>query len=165
MTLIMIEGIDRCGKTTAAELLKESGFEVIHFSAPSKHLSNADYFASIIREALATYNRNIVWDRTHWGEAVWPIVFHRNPKLTMSQLRLIDEILENLHSKDEVHRFYFHDPDIDALKARLRLFKEDLNESLLEFTMMVYQDFVVKQANWIPITFHEIKEKLCPLMK
>jgi hypothetical protein len=73
--LILIEGIDRTGKSTLAERLSAfTGGKVMHFSKPECH-PLYEYTASFanFRPAAET----VILDRGHVGESVWPLVFGR----------------------------------------------------------------------------------------
>jgi hypothetical protein len=77
--IILIEGIDRTGKSTLADRLSAfTGGTIFHFSKPETH-PLYEYTAS-----LATYDpvrSTVILDRSHVGESVWPLVFDRPSKL------------------------------------------------------------------------------------
>ena len=43
MAFVILEGIDRTGKSTVAEVYKEKGFEVVHMDAPDKKYAKDGY--------------------------------------------------------------------------------------------------------------------------
>lgn len=71
---VVIEGLDRTGKTTLAKQLQESVrfLDYVHFNKPERHPLE-EYVKPLDVGALP----HAVFDRYHWGEAVWPHVFHR----------------------------------------------------------------------------------------
>lgn len=71
--LIVIEGLDRTGKTTFAwQLANRHKLEYRHFDKPVKHPLD-EYL-----EPLADGPPHAVFDRYHLGELVWPKVFSRH---------------------------------------------------------------------------------------
>jgi hypothetical protein len=164
MTLIYLEGLDRCGKTTMTELLEKEGFSVMHFSAPPKSMTSTDYFAYVLDLIYKTYMKRIVWDRTpHWGELVWPYIFNRPPKLSIEQVLLIEQALCYLHR--DIHRIYMYDSDRDALVQRLQRDKEVLTEQLVDKTIVCYENYVLSNAVWHKITLPEVQENSCKILQ
>jgi hypothetical protein len=163
MTIICLEGLDRCGKTTAAAQLQAYGFEVIHMSAPPRDASSWDYFFYLASLFLATVGRDVVLDRTHWGEAVWPFVFGREPKLSLDAIRTLDRMLSDYHG-GSIHRWYFHDPDVEALKARIAKDREVVGVERVMKSIQLYESNVVAQSEWTRVTFPEISERICQLI-
>lgn len=73
--LILIEGIDRTGKSTLAERLATfTGGVVLHASKPEAHpiYEYTAYFAN-----LSPARETFILDRGYVGESVWPLVFKR----------------------------------------------------------------------------------------
>jgi hypothetical protein len=71
---IVIEGLDRTGKTTLAETIKRRcGGEYMHFNKPEQH--PLDEYCRWLDNAPAPH---AIVDRYHWGETVWPHVFKRD---------------------------------------------------------------------------------------
>jgi hypothetical protein len=82
--LVLIEGIDRTGKSTLAERLRDfTGGTVMHFSKPETH-PLYEYTASLATFAPAS--STVILDRGHVGESVWPWVFDR-PSLMDEAMR------------------------------------------------------------------------------
>lgn len=91
--LIMLEGLDRTGKTTLANAIaKRLGAPVIHKSAPT-----GDWFIEYVAP-LAGYQPglDLVLDRWHWGEMVWPTVFGRDVSMPLSGFRYVDAMMTKL---------------------------------------------------------------------
>lgn len=91
--LIMLEGLDRTGKTTLGNAIaKRLDSPVIHKGQP-KHDWYLEYVAP-----LAGYGPglDLVLDRWHWGEMVWPTVFDREATLPLLGFRYIERVLTRL---------------------------------------------------------------------
>lgn len=99
MALIVIEGIDRTGKSTLAKYYESKGYEYIHLGPPPKELlqpgyvgpSYLDMILDIIQDSS---HKNIVMDRSHYGELVWSAVYNRNPQLSEEDIEILQEIEE-----------------------------------------------------------------------
>lgn len=70
--LIIIEGLDRTGKSTLAKLLADPD-EPLHFSKPERHPLD-EYLEPIARWLP---DETLIIDRYHLGETVWPTIFNR----------------------------------------------------------------------------------------
>jgi hypothetical protein len=97
MALILLEGLDRTGKSTVAQIFKDQGYEVLHMSAPSKDFFQPGYvgpsYVDEMVELLASAaTRDIVLDRSHYGELIWPTVFNRKPLLSEDDIEVLREI-------------------------------------------------------------------------
>lgn len=97
MSLIIIEGVDRTGKTTLAETL------ISHLQLDETHHTQLLHFGPPKENALSEYlgplldydprKDHIVCDRFHIGEDVWPHFFDRDPRMTTSERGLIELFL------------------------------------------------------------------------
>lgn len=91
--LIVIEGLDRTGKSTLARYLAMQNHPtaVLHYSKPERH----PLFEYV--EPLLAYDPcspgNVVLDRGHLGESVWPKVFKRDSELDEPTRRWIELFL------------------------------------------------------------------------
>lgn len=75
--LIILEGVDRTGKSTLARALQaQTGAAVLHKSAPRQEDPLTEYLAPLAGYAPRT-NLNLICDRWHWGETVWPGIYGR----------------------------------------------------------------------------------------
>jgi hypothetical protein len=110
MALIILEGLDRTGKTSVAEMFEKQGFELIHISAPTKGTTTDQYIGEWVDFLTSIQGRNIVLDRSHYGELVWAPVYGRQPLLDDESMEILREIEANM----EVTRILMYDPDSKA---------------------------------------------------
>jgi hypothetical protein len=110
MALIILEGLDRTGKSSVARHFESQGFEVIHMSAPAKGVGNSEYLDDMVQILTSVAGRNVVLDRSHYGELVWPGVYNRDPKLTEEDFEVLRELEEQL----DCTRILMHDPNSEA---------------------------------------------------
>lgn len=115
MALILLEGLDRAGKSSLAQKFEDDGYEVIHLSAPGKHYlepgyTGPSYMDDMIELIQKAAHQDIVLDRTHYGELIWPTVYGRKPMLTDEDIEVIREIEESVG----VRRILMYDPDVEA---------------------------------------------------
>jgi thymidylate kinase len=128
MAWIIIEGLDRAGKTTVAELYKKQGYEVVHFSAPNKKYSQPGYAGpSYLDEILDIYQqltgKDVVFDRSAYGELIWPKVYGREPQLNIEDL----DVLRDFERQNETKYILMHDPDMAGHWKRCIANKEPLD--------------------------------------
>jgi hypothetical protein len=134
MAWVFLEGIDRVGKTTVAEQYKNMGYEVIHMSAPNKKYVNPGYTGpSYLDECLDLYikldGKDVIFDRTVYGEKIWPQIYSREPQLQEEDF----EVLKDYEDRNGSKYILMHDPDVKAHWQRCVEFKENLNQS--QFTL------------------------------
>ena len=115
MSWILLEGLDRSGKSTVAEYYKGQGYEVVHMSAPDKRHFEPGYAGpSYLEELVEMYSiykgKNVVFDRTPYGELVWPEIFNRMPLLNEEDI----EYLASLEYHEDVERYLLFDEDTEA---------------------------------------------------
>src|ERR1700677_2946033 len=113
MAWIILEGLDRTGKSTVAELYKRSGYEVVHMSAPNKKYMEPGYTGpSYLDEIVDLYMRyalrDVVFARSPYGEFIWPFVYGRKPQLNKDDI----EILQDIEVQNMVERYLLYDPSI-----------------------------------------------------
>lgn len=128
MAFVILEGLDRVGKTTVAELYRSQGYDVIHFSAPAKKYTTPGYTGpSYVEDILAMLvslsGKDVVFDRSWYGETVWPFVYGRNALLTLEDIEMIREI----EDQNQPSRILLHDPDMRAHWQRCLDNKEPLD--------------------------------------
>lgn len=114
MAWIILEGLDRTGKSTVAELYKERGFEVVHMSAPDKKYMQPGYTGpGYVDELMSLYlnysGKDVVFDRSPYGEFVWPEVYGRQPQLSQDDLEALIEI----EDQNQVSRILMYDKNVD----------------------------------------------------
>lgn len=140
--LVIIEGLDRTGKSTISDHFKSQGFEYIHMSAPNKKYVSRDYTGpsyldEMIELLLSLSCRNIVLDRSHYGERIWPYVYGRQSLLTEDDIEVLREIEATL----EVRRILMVDPDIEAHWKRCVDNKEPMDRRQFDMARTLYSEF------------------------
>lgn len=96
MALIILEGLDRTGKSSVARMFEEQGYESIHISAPAKGTSADQYVGEWVDMLTSIQGRNVVLDRSHYGELVWPQVYGRTSLLNEEAMEILREIEDNM---------------------------------------------------------------------
>lgn len=124
MALIILEGLDRTGKSSVAQYFQDKGFELIHMSAPTKGTSNDAYMGEMVDLLTSFAGKDVVLDRSHYGELIWPVVYGRAPLLTDDDIEALREIEDSL----EVSRILMHDPNSEAHWKRCVDNKEPLTK-------------------------------------
>lgn len=91
--LIMLEGLDRTGKTTLGEAIaKRLGAPLIHKGQPQ-----SDWFMEYVAPLAAHQpGLDLVLDRWHWGEMVWPFAFGRRGLMGVNEFRYVDAAMAKL---------------------------------------------------------------------
>jgi hypothetical protein len=95
VALIVIEGVDRTGKSTLADRVATKLHQhtdhlsaVVHCEAPDAERAVDEYLAPLLDyEPQGTHH--LIFDRSFVGEAVWPALFGRLPALTPSEYSLL----------------------------------------------------------------------------
>jgi len=124
MALIILEGLDRTGKSSVAQYFQDKGFELIHMSAPAKGTAPDTYMGEMIDMLTGFAGRDVVLDRSHYGELIWPNVYGREPLLSDDDMEALREIEDSL----QVNRILMHDPNIEAHWKRCVDNKEPLTK-------------------------------------
>ena len=129
MAWIILEGLDRTGKSSVAELYKRQGYEIVHMSAPDKKYLKPGYVGpSYLDELLDIYmrytNKDVVFDRSGYGEFVWPFVYNRQSQLTDEDI----EILQDIEEKNDAQKILMFDPNTEAHWKRCVDNNEPLNK-------------------------------------
>lgn len=145
MSLIILEGLDRTGKSTVAEYFEGQGFEVIHMSAPDKAMHQKDYigpsYLDLMVEMLTSIGgRNVVLDRSHYGELVWPQVYGRKPLLDDDDMEILHEIETSMGAS----RILMHDPNSEAHWQRCVDNNEPLTKTQFVKTRSLYSNMADK---------------------
>ena len=128
MALVLLEGLDRTGKSTVASYFETLGFEKIHLSAPPKGTTSDQYFQDMADLLSSAANKDIVLDRTHYGELVWPEVYGRKSLLDEEMI----DALRDIENAVGVQRVWMTDNAIEAHWKRCVDNKEPLNK--VQFT-------------------------------
>lgn len=112
---ILLEGLDRSGKSTLAELYHKKGYEIVHLSAPNKKYYDPTYVGpTYLDEMVDLYmsydGKDVVFDRTIYGELIWSKIFNRTPLLNDEDI----DILREFEGNNNIERILMYDPDINA---------------------------------------------------
>ena len=165
MAWIIIEGVDRSGKSTAAEYYKESGYEVFHMSAPDKKYSEPGYTGpSYQDECMDTYmhfdGKDVVFDRSIYGEKVWADVYGRKSMLSIEDF----EPLKEMEESNQTEYILMHDPDFDAHWQRCVDDKEPLNRGQFNMAVGLYErlqkghSFIPRELSFYADKLKEVEE-------
>ena len=125
MALVILEGLDRTGKSTVAKYFETLGFELIHMSAPAKGTNADAYLQEIIDIVSSASTKDIVLDRSHYGELVWPQIYNRKALLTEDDIEAIREVEQSVG----VQRIWMTDDDLKAHWQRCVDNKEPLDKA------------------------------------
>lgn len=139
MPWIVIEGIDRSGKSTVAKVLESQGYKYIHFSAPDKKYTQPgyagpSYLDDLVEMFVGFSGQNIVFDRSHYGEMVWPFVYGRKPLLNEDDI----DVLRDIEDQNDTTRILMVDSDIEAHWKRCVENKEPLSLSQFKSAYQLY---------------------------
>ncbi len=145
MAWIILEGIDRTGKSSVSELYKKKGFEHVHFKAPDKKYKEPGYagpsYADDILELYMSYDmKDVIFDRSIYGEAVWPAVYGRDSQLTEDDV----EMLREFEERNSVERILMIDPDTAAHWKRCVDNKEPLNQNQFRMAGILFNKMAHK---------------------
>lgn len=157
---LILEGIDRSGKSTVAELFKKDGFEVVHLNAPDKRFTQPGYtgpsYADEILEMLMEYDgKNVVFDRSHYGEFVWPHVYGRKSQLTKEDI----EVFQDYEKRNDTQKILMIDNNVEAHWHRCVENKEPLDRSQFVKARNRYNK-LAHDFGFIPRTLGDFDEKL-----
>lgn len=142
MALIILEGLDRTGKSSVAQFFQDKGFQIVHMSAPPKGTSNSTYMGEMIDMLTSFAGRDVVLDRSHYGELIWPAVYGRESLLTEEDIEALREIEDSL----DVERILMHDPNVDAHWKRCVDNKEPLTKIQFVKARNLYYSMADKYA-------------------
>lgn len=124
MALIILEGLDRTGKSSVAQLFESQGFQLIHMSAPPKGTGADQYVGEMVDLLTSLAGKDFVLDRSHYGERVWPQVYGRESLISEEDMEMLREIEDGL----DVTRILMHDPNSEAHWQRCVENKEPLTK-------------------------------------
>lgn len=125
MALVLLEGLDRTGKSTVAAYFETLGFERIHLSAPAKGTTADQYLQEMIDLVSSAATKDIVLDRTHYGELVWPQIYGRKALLDEEAIEALREVEESVGTQ----RIWMTDDDLKAHWQRCVDNKEPLDKA------------------------------------
>jgi hypothetical protein len=140
MALVLLEGLDRTGKSTVAAYFETLGFESIHLSAPAKGISSDDYLQQMIDLLSQGAHKDIVLDRTHYGELIWPQVYGRKALLDEEQIDILREVEDSVG----VQRIWMTDDNLTAHWQRCVDNKEPLDKAQFTRARGLYSSMAQK---------------------
>lgn len=145
MGWIILEGLDRTGKSSVADHYKKMGYEVHHMSAPDKKYTQPGYTGpSYIDEILEIYMRyngkNVVFDRSPYGEMVWPIIYKRIAQVTEDDF----DILRDYEAANEAEYIWMYDANIEAHWRRCVENKEPLTRDQFDKAHILFERMAAK---------------------
>lgn len=140
MAFIIIEGIDRSGKTTLAEYYKKQGYKIIHMSAPDKKYyspsySGESYLEELVRLYIQHDGQNVVFDRSPYGELVWSQVYNRPPLLSEEDI----EYLASMERNNDAEKILMFDSNVEAHWQRCVDNNEPLNRQQFGRANLFYE--------------------------
>jgi hypothetical protein len=147
MAFIILEGLDRTGKSTVAKLYEAQGYKVVHFTAPDKKYSQPgyagpSYLDSIIEMLVSLSGQDVIFDRSWWGERVWPFVYGRTSMLSEEDF----EILQEIEDQNSTTRILMHDADEFGHWQRCVENKEPMNGSQFKSARQLYYALAEKHG-------------------
>ena len=158
MSWIILEGLDKTGKSSVAEAYKKQGYEVYHMRAPSKDFTKDGYTGpSYLDELIELYiefdGRDVIFDRSAYGELVWPTVYGRKGLLLDEDF----EILKEFEDKNDTQRFLMIDPNKEAHWQRCVDNKEPLNSHQFRQASILFNR-LAHGHNFIPRELNDFKD-------
>lgn len=139
--LVILEGLDRVGKTTVAEYFKSKGYEVVHMSAPSKNSTPDSFLQEMIDLISSAATRDICLDRSYYGECfIWPEIYGRKSLLSEENLEILREIEDSVGTQ----RVYMFDPKVEEHWQRCVKNKEPLTKAQFTKARALYSQMASK---------------------
>jgi len=154
MALVLLEGLDRTGKSTVASYFETLGFEIIHLSAPAKGTTSDQYLQEMADLITSAANKDIVLDRTHYGELIWPEIYGRKSLLDEESIDVLREIEDSVG----VQRIWMTDNSIEAHWKRCVDNKEPLTKVQFTRARALYSTMAHKYG-FEPITLQSFVNK------
>lgn len=157
MAWIILEGLDRTGKSSVAEHYRSEGYEVVHMSAPDKKYKDPgytgpSYIDDLLEEVMKYDGQNVIWDRSWYGESVWPYVYGREPMLAEEEL----EVLQEFEERNFAKKILMVDPDTQAHWQRCVDNKEPLNMGQFKVAASLFTKLAHKH-NFVPMQLKDFK--------
>lgn len=139
--LVILEGLDRVGKTTVAEYFKSKGYQVVHMSAPDKNSNPDSFLQEMIDLVSSAATRDICLDRSYYGECfIWPEIYGRKSLLSEENLEILREIEESVGTQ----RVYMFDPKVEDHWQRCVKNKEPLTKAQFTKARALYSQMASK---------------------
>ena len=143
MAWILLEGLDRSGKSSVAKHYESKGYKVVHMSAPDKKYFREDYSGeSYLEEVVRMYSvydgQNVVFDRTIYGELIWPNIYGRVSLLNEEDI----EYLSMIERNNEAEKILMFDANTEAHWQRCVDNKEPLTRQQFGRANIFYERLV-----------------------
>jgi len=149
---LIIEGLDRTGKSTVAKHYEAQGFKVIHFPAPDKKFfvqgySGPSYADEILDILMENDGKDVVFDRSWYGEQVWPYIYNRKAQLSEDDL----EVFKEFEDRNSTERVLLIDNNTAAHWKRCVDNREPMNQAQFKLAGTLFNkmankyEFVIKQ--------------------
>lgn len=148
--IIILEGSDKCGKSTIADKLSnEFKFNIVKCSAPKE---GDDVYLEYMQKILDV-DGDVVFDRLCYGEDVYGPIYRGKSQLDNAKLRNIElRLLAN-----NPVMIYCHDK-VSSIKKRFKECGETYAKPELIGKMLEMYEFVIGKAN-INVIRHQMKTK------
>ena len=139
--IILLEGIDKSGKSTLANLLsKEFGLPIQHLSKPKTD----DVFSEYLK-MISEIKGPVIFDRTFLGEYVYATLWRGGCKITQEQFRILEKkILDRACAELGLPLFliYAYAP-IEVIKERcIKENEEWLKQEQIETCFKLYSEIM-----------------------
>ena len=163
---IILEGIDRSGKSTVAEYYEKNGYLVFHMEAPNKKYSTPGYTGpSYLDDCVEKYmeldGKDVVFDRSVYGELIWPEVYGRAKQLDSEDF----EVLKEIETSNNTQYIYMYDQDVKAHWKRCFDNKEPLNKQQFDIASFLYKKVLVEENKFDSFQLPDWEEKIKGLSK
>ena len=163
MAIIILEGADRSGKSSVAAWYESQGWQVVHLSAPDKKHFSPDYsgptyFDEYIDMLESNRDKDVVYDRSAFGELIWPQIYGRKSLLTEEEIDMIIEVESTMHCD----RILMYDPDSVAHWQRCVDNKEPLTKPQFVKARALYSGMADKYG-FVRKTLKDFPDAVQPL--
>lgn len=158
MSWIILEGLDRTGKSTVAKAFEKEGFTSHHMSAPPKELSmegytGPSYLDMVLEQYMDFDGKDVIFDRSVYGELVWPLVYGRDSMLSEDDF----EILKEYEDRNDIQRILMIDPNREAHWNRCVANEEPINRHQFHQAGILFNK-LAHQYNFVPRQLNDWKD-------
>lgn len=160
MAFIILEGVDRSGKSTLAKAYESQGYKYIHFDAPDKKYTKPgytgpSYLDDMIDLLVSLSGQDVVFDRSWYGEIVWPQVYGRRSLLTDEDI----EVLQEIESNNSPTRILMYDTNVESHWKRCVDNKEPLSRTQFDSAYQLY-DHAASKYQFTKLTKQDVDHLL-----